>query len=157
MKSLLAALAVASAFLLPGCALMPETITASPTGGGFSITNDVVVNDLKSATYNLDQAVAIGVLDLNDPAPYCLHDVLKRAGIELAPGTMPPKTFQPKYDGLASAGAVAYIEAQKLKKLAGQGIQVDASCEALVGRIVIDGMKAARKAVTPSISGMLLK
>jgi hypothetical protein len=40
---------------------------------------------------------------------------------------------------------------------AGQGVQVDASCEALVGRIVIDGMKAARKAVTPSISGLLLK
>lgn len=148
------ALLLLAAVALSGCALMPETITASPAGG-ISITNQTVVTDLKSASFNLDQAVAIGVLDANDPAPYCLHDVLKRAGIELAPGVQPPKSFTPKYDGIASAGAVAYIEAQKLKRLAGQGVQVDASCEALVGRIVIDGMKAARKTMTPSIMGLL--
>jgi hypothetical protein len=64
------------------------------------------------------------------------------------------ESFKPKYGGLASAGAVLYIEKRKLKKLRG-GVKIDPSCLALVGQIVFDGASSARKAVTPSITGLL--
>jgi hypothetical protein len=148
MKSLLAAFAIASAFLLSSCAL-PETISAS-AAGGIDITNPTVVNDLIDAKFNVDEAARIGILDANDPAPYCLADVLKRAGI----GGPELESFKPKYGGVASAGAVLYIEKRKLEKLRG-GVKIDPSCLALVGQIVFDGASSARKAVTPSITGLL--
>jgi hypothetical protein len=105
------------------------------------------VTDLQSAAYNLDNAVLVGALSADDPAPKCIHDVLVKGGIELAPGSVPAQSFAPKNDGVASAGAIAYIIAQQAKAIAKQGVQVDVSCEALLGRVVIDGVKSFNKAV----------
>lgn len=142
-----------AAAALSSCALLPDTITANPAGG-IPITNRTLVTDLQSAAFNLDNAVAIGALDPDDPAPVCVHDVLRKAGIEVAPGAPMPKSFEPKKDGVASAGAIAYIIAQQAKKA--KPLEVSPSCEALVGRIVIDGAKALNKAA-PSIPSLVLR
>jgi hypothetical protein len=134
---------------LTACVSTPEKITGAPAG--LAITNQTVVTDLQSAAYNLDNAVAVGALPTDDPAPKCLHDVLVKAGIEIPAGAVPAKSFAPKNDGVASAGAIAYILAQQAKQIAKQGIQVDPSCEALVGRVVIDGAKAINKALPLSL------
>jgi hypothetical protein len=145
-------LIVLLALLASACASTPNLISGTPAAGSFAvpITNQTIVTDLQSAAYNLDNAVTVGALAADDPAPVCLHDVLRKAGIEIPAGAVAPKTFVPKHDGVASAGAIAYILAQQAKTIARQGVAVDPSCEALVGRIVIDGVKTVNKAV-PSI------
>lgn len=141
MKCLIAlALTVAA---LAGCATPPQ-ISASPMP---AITNPTIVTDLQSAAYDLDNAVLVGALAANDPAPKCLHDVMQKAGIETPPGAAAAASFTPKVDGAASAGAVAYILAQQAKKLANGGVTVDPDCEALLGRVVIDGVNTTVKAL----------
>lgn len=119
-------LAILIALTLAGCA----TLGPSPL-----LSDPVVKTDIASAAYNLDQAVKLGMLPADDPAVVCLHVVAAKAAADVS--------FEPKYDGLVSAGSVAYIAAQIAKK----GVAIDPQCEALVGRVVIDGAKAARKAV----------
>lgn len=145
MKTLLAILC----FCLSACVSTPQLISGTPTGGSLPIpiTNPTIVTDLQSAAYNMDNAVAVGALQANDPAPACIHDVLVKAGIEIPAGAVAPKTFVPKNDGAASAGAIAYIIAQQAKQISKTGVSVDPSCEALLGRVVIDGVKAVNKAV----------
>jgi hypothetical protein len=143
---------IIAAALLAGCAFMPDKISGQTLG--LNITNSTVVTDLQSAAYNLDSAVLVGALAPDDPAPACLHAVLVKAGIEIPAGTTAPKSFQPKYDGAASAGAVAYILAQQAKN-AKSVAKVDPSCEALVGRVVIDGVKAAKGAAVSIVTGLL--
>lgn len=117
--------AVLAGLALSGCGTFgPSPLLADP----------FVKNDIASAAYNLNEAVKAGMLPANDPAVGCLAAVAAKAD---AP------TFEPKYDGLVSAGSVAYIAAQVAKK----GIQIAPECEALVGRVTIDGVKAARRAV----------
>lgn len=128
--------------VLAGCATPPQ-ISASPLP---AITNPTIVTDLQSAAFDLDSAVAVGALAADDPAPKCLHDVLQKAGIETPPGATAAASFTPKIDGAASAGAVAYILAQQAKRLMHGGVTVDVSCEALLGRVVIDGVKTTAKA-----------
>jgi hypothetical protein len=151
MKKLL--LAAVAALALNGCALLPngEISGAAP---GLHITNSTIVTDLQSAAFNLDSAVTVGALSVDDPAPKCLHDLLVKAGIEMPAGQAPAKSFIPKHDGVASAGAIAYIIAQQLKQGAGVPV-VSSNCEALVGRVVIDGVEAAKKAVPSFIPGLL--
>lgn len=139
------------AMLLAGCSFLPDKISGQTLG--LNITSSTVVTDLQSASYNLDSAVAVGALPKNDPAPACLHAVLVKAGIEILPGTTAPASFQPKYDGVASAGAVAYILAQQAKNA--KTVPVDPNCEALVGRVVIDGVKAAKGAAVSVVTGLL--
>lgn len=127
---------------LAGCA-GPLQISSDPAP---KVTNPTIVTDLQSAAFDLDSAVTVGALTADDPAPKCLHDVLQKAGIEVAPGAPVAQSFTPKIDGAASAGAVAYILAQQAKKLSG-GITVDVSCEALLGRVVIDGVNTTAKAL----------
>lgn len=149
MKSII--FAALAALTLNGCAVFGGDITGgAPTG--IRITNSTIATDLQSAAYNLDQAVAVGALTADDPAPKCVHDVLVKAGIELPAGQAAPKSFTPKHDGVASAGAIAYILAQQAKALQGTVGQVSPNCEALVGRIVIDSAKAAGKAVPTALS-----
>lgn len=157
MKRIIFAIIAAVALLAGGCVSTPNLISGTIAGGlPIPITNQTIVTDLQSAAYNLDNAVAVGALAANDPAPKCIHDVLVRAGIELLPGAAQAKTFVPKKDGVASAGAIAYIITQQAKQIAKTGITVDPSCEALLGRVVIDGATALHKAV-PSIPGLLFR
>lgn len=155
MKTILTLFALTLA--LSGCSLLPDKITGGP---GMSSTlsaiagSPTIVTDLQSAAFNLDSAVTIGVLEKNDPAPACLHAILIKAGIETVPGAEPAASFVPKKDGVASAGAIAYILVQQAKKAARTATPVDPNCEALVGRIVIDGAVAIRRA-TPSVLGIL--
>lgn len=132
---------------MSGCASTPDKITGAPAGG-IPITNTVLATDLQSASYNLDKAVEVGALLPDDPAPKCLHAVLRSAGLETVPGATPAASFEPKKDGIASAGSIAYIIVQQAKRAV--PVQVDPACEALVGRIAIDGAKAANKAL-PSL------
>jgi hypothetical protein len=144
MKSLIVISAISLAALaLAGCA-GPMQISSDPIP---KLSNQTIVTDLQSAAYDLDSAVTVGALAADDPAPQCLHSVLQKMGIETPAGAAPAATFVPKVDGAASAGAVAYILAQQAKKLANGGVQVDVSCEALLGRVVIDGAKLTAKAL----------
>lgn len=145
--------AIVLSLALTACASTPGLISGNDQSP-VKITNPTIVTDLQSATYNLDQAVAVGALTADDPAPKCLHDVLVKAGIEVPAGAPPVKSFVPKYDGAASAGAVAYILAQQAKATLGKGITVDVSCEALLGRVVIDGANNAAK-VIPILPALL--
>jgi hypothetical protein len=140
-------IAIVLALFATACVSTPDKISATPAAGGISITNPTIVTDLQSAAFNLDSAVTVGALAQDDPAPKCLHDVLVKAGIEVPAGTEPVKSFVPRKDGVASAGAIAYILAQQAKQIAKSGVAVDPSCEALVGRVVIDGAKTINKAV----------
>jgi hypothetical protein len=81
----------------------------------------------------------------DDPAPACIHAVLVKSGIEVPAGAVPAQSFVPKKDGVASAGAIAYIIAQQARRLSKQKLSVDPSCEALVGRVVIDGARDFNK------------
>lgn len=148
--------AVVAAALLGGCVSTPDKISTTPIAGALPIpiTNPTVVTDLQSAAFNLDSAVAVGALDPDDPAPKCVHDVLVKAGIEIPAGTVPAKSFAPKNDGVASAGVIAYILARQAQQIRKQGLVVDPSCEALLGRVVIDGVSAVNRAV-PIIPGLL--
>lgn len=139
---------------LAACASTPSLISGAPPGT-ITITNSTVVTDLQDASYNLDNALAVGALAADDPAPKCLHDVLVKAGIEVPAGSTPAKTFVPKYGGVASTGAVAYILAQQAKAASKVGITVDVSCEALVGRVVLDGAATVNKAAVALIPGAI--
>src|SRR5207247_999322 len=104
-----------------------------------------LVRDLKAATENLDQAVAIGALPATDPAPKCFHDVLQRSGIELPPGASEPKSFVPKKDGLISDATILYIVARQAELSAGRVPIVSTSCRELIGQFVIDAAVALRR------------
>lgn len=144
-------LGIALVFALSGCALMGGDIsTPGPIGAVNPLArgapDSIVARDLIAAAYNLDEAVQIGALAADDPAPKCLHAILQRSGLELTPGST-ARSFTPKNDGVASAGAIAYIVAQQLKTA--KVAPVDPSCEALLGRVVLDGVSTARRAVVP--------
>jgi len=128
------------ALFLAGCSNM---ITGGPPGQGPAVDpNSALAKDLVSAAYNLDNAVLVGALPADDPAPACVHGVLINAGIELPPGTTAPASFEPKRDGLVSAGAIAYIKIQQLKAQSGKVLKVPVSCKALIGQIMVDGLTA---------------
>lgn len=127
-----ALLAVALVPLLGGCT---SQIGANPLSGalGAQFTTDLV-----SASYNLDQAVSVGALEVNDPAPPCLHAAL----IDLGVGVTTP-SFTPKNDGLVSAGAILYIRARQAEKLAG-GVTLPKDCKAIIGQVVLDAAGATK-------------
>lgn len=136
------------AFSPPPTAATKDTpVVAAPAPLPVAITNPTIIDDLKGATDNLDQAVAIGALPANDPAPKCFHDVLKQAGIEVPPGTAPPASFTPHKDGLASLGSILYIQIQQAKAMqnAATALQVTVDCKALLGQFVLDGAAGLNK------------
>lgn len=139
---------IAAALAVTACANFTPQISGNPEATALktiAASNPTAVTDLQDAASNLDQGVIVGALAADDPAPTCVHSILQKAGIEVPAGTVPPASFTPKNSGPASAGAIVYIIAQQAKQRKG-GITVDPSCEALVGRIVIDGVSAANKA-----------
>jgi hypothetical protein len=138
------------ALTLTACVSTPSKIVATPTQGALPIPihNPTIITDLQSATFNLDQAVAIGALPKDDPAPACLHDFLVKAGIEVPAGAAPQASFTPKNDGIASVGSIVYIQAQQAKAISALGAPaVAVSCKALLGQFVIDGATAVVKGV----------
>ena len=100
----------------------------------------VGITDLQDAAWNFDQAMAVGALTPDDPASPCLHQALQEIGAEGPPAP----SFKPRQGGLVSAASIAYIRAQQLKRMQG-GVQAPVSCDALVGRLMIDQLKGAVK------------
>lgn len=134
-----------AALLLGACA-----ITNAPGGvkqGGF------VAKDLLAAKYNLDQAIAIGVLPEDDPAASCIDDVLVDLGLDANASPDAVQSFDPKRDGLISEGAVIYIRAQQLKKIKEGRIVLPQACKAVIGQIVIDAARVAHKGLRSLIPG----
>jgi hypothetical protein len=130
------------ALSLAGCAsFLPDKISTTPTGGGLPIpiTSQPIIKDLESTAFNLDRGVEIGALLPTDPAPKCLHDFLQRAGIEPIPGAAPIQSFEPKNDGLISAGSIVYIQIRQAQVMSGQVQPVAVDCKTLIGTFVIDG------------------
>lgn len=124
---------------LMGCA---TTISGPSPNVGISPTS-TFGEDLMATAFNLDNAILVGALPADDPAAACVHDVLRKAGLELPPGAEPAKSFEPKREGVVSEGAIIYIRAQNLKGL--QGLQVSQDCKTLIGQVVVDGASAGRK------------
>lgn len=105
--------------MLSGCAI------TDPIGAKLS-PGTVIENDLTATALNLDQAVAVGALSADDPAPICLHDLLARTG-------QGQDTFNPQIAGLISAGSIGYIKAQQIKNRG----EISAACKAVIGDILV--------------------
>lgn len=136
--------------LLAACTsaqIIPDKISTTPAAGSLPIpiTDAKAVTDLEGAASNFDKAVAIGALSATDPAPSCLHDALRKAGIELPPGAVAPQSFTPVSAGPFSEGATLYILAQQIKSSLGAGITISQECYALVGKIHLDFLMATAK------------
>lgn len=145
-------------------------ISASPINDLASQSGQVgatVVTGLQDAAFNFDNAVAVGALDKNDPAPACVHGILADIGqdvtVTLTAATPVPSTvgtgtsYTPKISDLISAGSVAYIRAQQAKKLlGGSGLTVPVGCEAIVGKVVIDGANKASSMGLSVLTGGLV-
>lgn len=131
--------------LLAGCAT--NEISNSTLGVKLAPESQIATG-LKDAAFNLDSAIAIGVLKSDDRAAACVHGVMLDAGLEGDASTA--QSFAPRVSDLISASSVAYIEAQRLKALQGMNLQMPQGCEAVIGRIVIDGAKASAK-LAPSL------
>lgn len=147
---------VSSAFLaLAACASPPpisanpvqtaaNAVAATPLGG-------TVVQGLQDSAWNLDQAIAIGVLPKDDRADACVHATLSL----ITPGANIP-SFTPKVSDLLSAGSVAYIVATQAKQLAASGgLKIPPECEQLVGEFVIKGIAAPTNVVISGVVGGL--
>lgn len=150
---------VLSMLLLSACVSTPSLITGPGTNAaGEKVAPPPAIltgiaADIQDASYNLDQAIAVGALSANDPAAKCAHDALVQAGVELPAGAVAAKSFVPKKGSILADGAILYIIAQQSKN--GPSFTVDMSCKALLGQMVIDGLGAARKSL-PGIIGRLV-
>lgn len=107
--------------LMSGC--------AAPIGAKYEPTTTagkLIVRDLKAASENLNQAVAVGALPADDPAPGCLKAAVNRFGDR-------QETFEPELAGVVSLSSVAYIQARQLENRA----PVSQECKALLGDILL--------------------
>lgn len=137
--------------ILAGCAT-PPPITSQPSTLPIPIPQDsTVATGLQNAAFNLDQAVAIGALPADDPAPVCVHGFLQQAGLEALPGAPPSRSYTPKVSDLISAGSVLYIRAQQAR--AAGPYQPPAGCDAILGRLVREAAAAGLTAATTTIPG----
>jgi hypothetical protein len=107
----------------------------------------VVQQGLLDATSNLDQAVQVGALSADDPAPKCFHGFLGQLGIDPAHPVSPAASFTPKVSDLISAGSVLYIRAKQLQKLQGGGVSVPTDCKVLIAQFMLDAAAAQTKAL----------
>jgi len=112
-------LIIAFALMLSGCAI------TDPIGAKLS-PGSVIESDLTATALNLDQAVAVGALPADDPAPACLHDLLSRTGVG-------QETFRPQIAGLISAQSILYIKAQQIKNRG----ELSTACKAIIGDILV--------------------
>src|SRR5208282_2778631 len=118
----------------------PQVITANPSGGSSTPLLPQAIKagsdqatDLADAEYNLDQAIAIGVLPKTDPADSCAHAWMQDAGLENPDGT--PATSAPTVTANSftakvaqpisvSAGSVLYIRLQQAKQVSLSQVQL---------------------------------
>ena len=147
MKRLFAFTIIAFA-LLAGCASTPEKIVAQPTEARLpiAVTSPGIITAFKADAANLDQAVAIGAIPKDDPAPACLHDFLRRAGIEVPAGTDAPKSFAPDPAGKAS---ILYIQLRQARST--PRLQIATSCYALLGELHFNAIMDAAKVAVPRL------
>lgn len=143
--------------LLSACGTQPisaslthDIAAAAPTPK----VNSTISQGLIDASFNLDQAVAVGALDKTDAAPACLHSVLTQLGIDPSNPSTPAANFTPRESDLISAASVAYIRARQAERLQKTGFSVDMSCKALIGQIVIDAGKAAARGAASTVPGL---
>lgn len=80
-------------------------------------------------------AVKLGVLPADDPAVGCLTGVLADLGLDGDAAEM----FTARREGLFSEAAIIYIRARQAAELS--RYRLPPECDAVVGRIVIDGVK----------------
>lgn len=120
---------------------------AKPLAPSVPSLGGVVLQGLQDATWNLDQAVAVGALDKADPAPGCFHGMLGQLGMDPANPAPPAASFEPKVSDLISAGSVLYIRVQQAKKLQGGGIAVAPSCKELIAQFMLDAAAAGANAL----------
>ncbi len=147
-------IAIIAALTLAGCATQPpisgnigkDVVSSLPAPTSGPSLQGTVTQGLLDASYNLDNAVTVGALDANDPAPACLHAVLKDIGIDPSSTNPAAPSFTPKVSDLISAGSVLYIRARQLEHATGSGITMTIPCKAIVGQMVIDAGAAAKKA-----------
>ena len=107
--------------LMSGC--------AAPIGAKYepgTVAGQLIVRDLKAASANLNQAVAVGALQADDPAPGCLKAAVNRFGDG-------QETFEPEIDGVLSLSTIAYIRARQIENRA----PVSEECKALLGGILL--------------------
>ena len=142
---------LAAALALSACQTSP-VISTNPTQTAASTFAETriggtIITGLQDAAYNLDQAVAIGVLPMNDPAAMCVHSGLQAIGQDTTSPTPAAPEFQTRVSDLISGGAVLYILAEQAKNAqANGGINIPLSCEQLIGHLILTG------AQTPPVS-----
>lgn len=134
----------ASVAVLAGCTApisksLPQDVLSQAASGAIG---SQVQTDIASTQYNFAQAVQVGALSANDPAPTCVNQAVAALGL----GAANP-SFTPKIDGVFSFASVAYIRAQQIKALAGSGsLQVPPACLQILGQMQLDALAAAFKA-----------
>ncbi|MDE2469770.1 MAG: hypothetical protein KGL35_13790 [Bradyrhizobium sp.] len=144
MKRIFVPIVCVSAVALAGCTApisnsLPNDILSSAASGAIG---QQVQSDLAATQYNLVQAVAVGALSPNDPAPACVNQAVATLGLG-AQG----KRFTPQLAGVVSAASIAYIRAQQVKALAGSGtLQIPPACLQILGQMQLDALAAAIKA-----------
>jgi hypothetical protein len=118
----------------------------------------VLVTDIQDANWNLQQAQSIGILSPTDPVQGCLADVMAEAGIP-AQGAVSPSpvpSFTPENGGLVSLGSIGYILAMQAKQLTGNpAALIPASCQQVVGNLVVSALLAPQVAAVNAISAGL--
>lgn len=102
----------------------------------------VLATDLTATAFNLNSAVKVGALPATDPATGCVNSALAQFGLTAPAGP----SFVPENVGPISAGSIVYIRAQQLKAAAGTlSGDLPVPCEALIGKLVVDGIKAGNQ------------
>ena len=109
----------------------------------------VLGKDLAAAKFNLDQAIAVGALPADDPAAGCVTAVLADLGLDKE-----AVSFEPQREGVVSVGAIIYIRVAQAKAFK-DSFKLPSDCDAVVGRLVIDSVKAGSRALPGA--GLLLR
>lgn len=128
------------ALLALGACAYPPPMAAAQTPAPAS--ESTVQAGLLNAEWNLDQAIALGMLPANDHADACMHAALIKIGIEPAqagkPGAKPPASFTPRVTDLISGGALLYIQGEQARRAARHTTYVLPSCMQIIGQFVLD-------------------
>lgn len=128
--------------VLTGCTRLSANPLQNLQG---TLVGKTLVQDIQDASWDLDQSLAVGILDLTDPAPTCLHDIMTKAGID--PNAPKAPSFVPRRSGIVSEGAIIYAEVKILQRLqaGGLGGVVSPACKMVLGQFMIDALGAQRK------------
>lgn len=139
--------------MLAGCATPPPITNTPQRELPIPIPADSSVGTgLINAAWNLDQAVGIGALPADDPAPSCVHGFLQQANLEPTPGAPPGKSYTPKVTDMISAGSVLYI---RQRQAAGKApYKPPASCDEILGAMVRQAAVAGFTQATTTIPGV---